>query len=95
MQEILETLGHLGVVPVVKIERADEAVPLGNALIAGGLPCAEITFRTDAAEEAIRRIATELPQIVIGRGRFCQWNMPRSRWPPGPAILSHPDSTPR
>jgi 2-dehydro-3-deoxyphosphogluconate aldolase/(4S)-4-hydroxy-2-oxoglutarate aldolase len=68
MQGILETLGHLGVVPVVKIERADDAVPLGNALIAGGLPCVEITFRTDAAEEAIRQIATELPQIVIGAG---------------------------
>ncbi len=68
MQEILETLGRLGVVPVVKIERADDAVPLGNALIAGGLPCAEITFRTDAAEEAIRHIASELPEIVIGAG---------------------------
>jgi 2-dehydro-3-deoxyphosphogluconate aldolase/(4S)-4-hydroxy-2-oxoglutarate aldolase len=43
-------------------------VPLGNALIAGGLPCAEITFRTSAAEEAIRRIASELPQVVIGAG---------------------------
>ena len=68
MQEILDTLGHLGVVPVVKIDQADEAVPLGNALIAGGLPCAEITFRTGAAEEAIRRIASELPQVVIGAG---------------------------
>jgi 2-dehydro-3-deoxyphosphogluconate aldolase/(4S)-4-hydroxy-2-oxoglutarate aldolase len=68
MQEVLDTLGHLGVVPVVKIERAGDAVPLGNALIAGGLPCAEITFRTDAAEEAIRRIASELPQVVIGAG---------------------------
>jgi 2-dehydro-3-deoxyphosphogluconate aldolase/(4S)-4-hydroxy-2-oxoglutarate aldolase len=68
MQEILDTLGHLGVVPVVKIDQADEAVPLGNALIAGGLPCAEITFRTAAAEEAIRRIASELPQVVIGAG---------------------------
>jgi 2-dehydro-3-deoxyphosphogluconate aldolase/(4S)-4-hydroxy-2-oxoglutarate aldolase len=68
MQEILDTLGHLGVVPVVKIDQAEEAVPLGNALIAGGLPCAEITFRTGAAEEAIRRIASELPQVVIGAG---------------------------
>jgi len=68
MQEILETLGHLGVVPVVEIERADDAVPLGKALIAGGLPCAEITFRTAAAEEAIRRIASELPEIVLGAG---------------------------
>jgi len=68
MQEIFGAFGHLGVVPVVKINQADEAVPLGNALIAGGLPCAEITFRTSAAEEAIRRIASELPQVVIGAG---------------------------
>ena len=68
MQEIFDAFGHLGVVPVVKINQADEAVPLGNALIAGGLPCAEITFRTSAAEEAIRRIASELPQVVIGAG---------------------------
>ncbi len=68
MQEVLETLEHLGVVPVVEIERADDAVPLGRALIAGGLPCAEITFRTAAAEEAIRRIASELPEIVLGAG---------------------------
>lgn len=68
MQEILEALGRLGVVPVVRIERADDAVPLGKALIAGGLPCAEITFRTHAAEHAIRHIASELPEIFVGAG---------------------------
>jgi len=68
MQEILDTLGHLGVVPVVKIERSEDAVELGRALLAGGLPCAEITFRTAAAEEAIRRIASSLPDIILGAG---------------------------
>jgi 2-dehydro-3-deoxyphosphogluconate aldolase/(4S)-4-hydroxy-2-oxoglutarate aldolase len=68
MQEILDTLGHLGVVPVVAIERSEDAVELGRALLAGGLPCAEITFRTAAAEEAIRRISSSLPEIIVGAG---------------------------
>lgn len=68
MRELLEELGHLGVVPVVEIERSEDAVALGRALLTGGLPCAEITFRTEAAEEAIRRIASSLPEIIVGAG---------------------------
>ncbi|TKJ30127.1 MAG: 2-dehydro-3-deoxyphosphogluconate aldolase [Chloroflexi bacterium B3_Chlor] len=68
MQETLDTLGDLGLVPVVAIERAEDAVELGRALLAGGLPCAEITFRTAAAEEAIRGISSSLPEIVLGAG---------------------------
>ncbi len=68
MTDLLEKLGVLGVVPVVKIERAEDAIELGKALSAGGLPCAEITFRTAAAEDAIRRIASSLPEIIVGAG---------------------------
>lgn len=68
MTDLLEKLGQLGVVPVVEIERAEDAVELGRALLAGGLPCAEITFRTAAAEEAIRRISSSLPEIIVGAG---------------------------
>ncbi|MBC8264266.1 MAG: bifunctional 4-hydroxy-2-oxoglutarate aldolase/2-dehydro-3-deoxy-phosphogluconate aldolase [Anaerolineales bacterium] len=68
MTDLLEKLGHLGLVPVVKIERAEDAVELGRALLAGGLPCAEITFRTAAAEDAIRRISSSLPEIIVGAG---------------------------
>ena len=68
MQTIFDTLGSLGLVPVVKIDRAEDAVGLGRALLAGGLPCAEITFRTEAAEEAIRRISSSLSEIVLGAG---------------------------
>lgn len=68
MTDVLEELGRLGVVPVVKIERSQDAVELGRALLAGGLPCAEITFRTAAAEEAIRRISSSLPEIIVGAG---------------------------
>jgi 2-dehydro-3-deoxyphosphogluconate aldolase/(4S)-4-hydroxy-2-oxoglutarate aldolase len=68
MTDLLEKLGFLGVVPVIAIERSENAVELGRALLAGGLPCAEITFRTAAAEEAIRRISSSLPEIIVGAG---------------------------
>lgn len=68
MNDILKRIGDLGIVPVVKIDNAKDAVPLGKALAEGGLPLAEITFRTAAAEEAIRNIANELPEILVGAG---------------------------
>jgi 2-dehydro-3-deoxyphosphogluconate aldolase/(4S)-4-hydroxy-2-oxoglutarate aldolase len=65
---MLEKLKLHGIVPVVKIENAEKAVPLAEALCRGGLPCAEITFRTDAAEESIRRISTAMPDMLVGAG---------------------------
>lgn len=55
--EAIETLTKLRLIPVVSLPDAELAEPLGDALVAAGLPCVEITFRTDAAEEAIRRLA--------------------------------------
>jgi 2-dehydro-3-deoxyphosphogluconate aldolase/(4S)-4-hydroxy-2-oxoglutarate aldolase len=57
MNQIFETISKIGIVPVVQIDKAESAVQLAGALIAGGLPCAEITFRTEAAGAAIRAIA--------------------------------------
>jgi 2-dehydro-3-deoxyphosphogluconate aldolase/(4S)-4-hydroxy-2-oxoglutarate aldolase len=68
MHETLKQIGDLGIVPVVKIDNAKDAVPLAQALSAGGLPVAEITFRTDAAEEAIRNIASAVPNVLVGAG---------------------------
>lgn len=68
MNPILQKIGTLGVVPVVTIEKAEEAIPLARALVAGGLPCAEITFRTAAAAEAIRLIAADNPTMIVGAG---------------------------
>lgn len=68
MEDLFDRLGRLGVVPVVKMERAVDAVELGRALLAGGLPCAEITFRTAAAAEAIQRLSSELPDVLVGAG---------------------------
>ena len=50
------------------INDADKAVPLAKALVEGGIPCAEVTFRTAAAEEAIKRMAEEVPELIVGAG---------------------------
>lgn len=66
--DISEKFAALCVVPVVVLERADDAVPLAKALINGGLPCAEVTFRTAAAEESIRRMCEAYPEMLVGAG---------------------------
>ena len=68
MQQTIQSLGSLAIVPVVQIEHAEDAVNLGKALIDGGLPVAEITFRTESAVEAIRSIAESLPEVILGAG---------------------------
>lgn len=68
MNETLERIGELGIVPVVKIERAEDALPLGRALIDGDLPIAEITFRTSAAEGSIKILTKDLPKLLVGAG---------------------------
>ncbi len=68
MNDALKTLGSIGIVPVVVLNKADDAEPLAQALVKGGLPCAEVTFRTDAAEESIRLIAKNFPDMFVGAG---------------------------
>lgn len=68
MNEVLKQLSQIGIVPVIKIDDVEKAVPLAKALVAGGLPCAEVTFRTAEGEEAIRRIAKEVPEVLVGAG---------------------------
>jgi len=68
MSDVLQTLSNIGIVPVIAIDDASKAVPLARALAAGGLPAAEVTFRTAAAEDAIKAIAKEVPEMVLGAG---------------------------
>jgi len=68
MEAIIKRIADLGVVPVVAIEDARDARALGEALIAGGLPCAEITFRTTAAERSIRILSEQVEDILVGAG---------------------------
>ena len=68
MSTAAERFAELGVVPVVVLEDAKDAAPLAKALVEGGLPCAEVTFRTDAAEESIKIMASEYPDMFVGAG---------------------------
>lgn len=68
MKTIEEQFYDLGVVPVVVLNKAEDALPLAKALIKGGLPCAEVTFRTEAAEESIRRMSQSFPEMLVGAG---------------------------
>lgn len=68
MNEILEQFGQIGIIPVVVIDNVKDAAPLGKALCDGGLPCAEVTFRTEAAEESIHILSKEYPDLLVGAG---------------------------
>lgn len=68
MHEVLEKIQKIGIVPVVVLDDAKDAAPLAKALCEGGLPCAEVTFRTAAAEESIRIMAKEFPDMLVGAG---------------------------
>lgn len=66
--DIIKELSQIGIVPVIALDDAKDAAPLAKALCRGGLPCAEITFRTAAAEESIRIMANEFPEMLVGAG---------------------------
>ena len=68
MIKVLEDIQKIGIVPVVVIDDVKDAEPLAKALCDGGLPCAEVTFRTEAAEESIRIMAEKFPEMLIGAG---------------------------
>jgi len=67
-ESIFTKVAQLGIVPVIAIEKIADAIPLADALLQGGLPVVEITFRTAAAAEVIRKISQERPQLLVGAG---------------------------
>lgn len=68
MNKVIEQIQKIGIIPVVVLDEVNDAVPLAEALIRGGLPCAEVTFRTEAAEEAIKIMSINYPEIMVGAG---------------------------
>jgi len=68
MDPLLRRVGEIGLVPVIKLDSAARAVGLGRALLRGGIPVAEVTFRTAAAADAIRAMSAELPDLLVGAG---------------------------
>ena len=94
MNEILEKIGALRLVPVVKIENSQDAVPLGQALLAAGLPIAEITFRTAAAESAIRALTAKLPELLVGAGTVLSVDQVKSAVDAGARFMVAPGFNP-
>lgn len=76
--DMIETLGNAGIIPVIVIEDEAKAVPLARALVAGGLPVLEVTFRTAAAPAAIAAIKKEVPGAVLGAGTLLTPEMVRA-----------------
>lgn len=68
MNKVLEEISKIGIVPVIALDKVEDAEPLAKALVEGGLPCAEVTFRTAAAEESIRVMASKFPEMLVGAG---------------------------
>ena len=68
MNPVIEEISKIGIVPVIALDDAKDAEPLAKALCEGGLPCAEVTFRTAAAEDSIRIMAEKFPEMLVGAG---------------------------
>ena len=84
--DMIDTLGKAGIVPVIVIEKAEQAVPLAKALVGGGLPVLEVTFRTAAAPAAIEAIRREVPEAVVGAGTLLTPDMVKAAVAAGAAF---------
>lgn len=87
---LLAQVAEKRIVPVVKLDRTSDAKPLGEALCAGGLPVAEVTFRTDAAEESIRIMKKEFPEMMVGAGTIVNVEQAKRALDAGAAFLVSP-----
>ena len=97
MPETLGTdlLSIAPVIPVVVLETVDQAVPVAKALVAGGLPVIELTLRTPVALDAMRAIADEVPEIVLGAGTVTTPELAAKAKDAGASFLVSPGATPR
>lgn len=94
MNAILEKLGTIGLVPVVKIDDAGKAEGLAKALIDGGLPCAEVTFRTAAAPDAISAISKKYPEMLVGAGTVINVELAKKAVASGAKFIVSPGFNP-
>lgn len=68
MDDLLKKIYNIGIMPVIALDDPKDAVPLAKALVKGGIPLAEVTFRTDAALESMKRISAEVPEMLVCAG---------------------------
>ena len=95
MDQVFEKLGKLGIVPVVVLDDAKDAEALGQALMEGGLPCAEVTFRTAAAEESIRIMSKKFPDMIVGAGTVLTIEQVNRAWDAGSKFIVSPGLNPK
>ncbi len=94
MKDIMAQAAEKKIVPVVKLDRASDAKPLADALIEGGLPVAEVTFRTDAAEESIRQMA-KIPGMLVGAGTVTNLDQAQRAIDAGASFIVTPGFSPK
>lgn len=87
---LIEQVAAMKIIPVVKLDRVSDAKPLGEALCKGGLPVAEVTFRTEAAEESIRIMRKEFPEMMVGAGTVLNVEQARRALDAGATFLVSP-----
>lgn len=92
--EIVELLGQLGVFPIFALESPEQSPFVGRALLQGGLPCAEVTFRTTAAAESIRRLTAEFPDLLVGAGTVLSTDQARAARQAGARFIVSPGMNP-
>lgn len=95
MNTLLDQIETFGVVPVVVLDHADDALPLAQALCDGHLPCAEVTFRTEAAKEAIRLMTSHHPEMLIGAGTVLTTDQVDSAMEAGARFIVSPGLNPK
>ena len=95
MNEILSKIKLIGIVPVIALSDVEKAVPLAKALADGGIPCAEVTFRTAEGEECIRRISAALPNVLVGAGTILTTEQARRAKDAGARFVVSPGFNPK
>jgi 2-dehydro-3-deoxyphosphogluconate aldolase/(4S)-4-hydroxy-2-oxoglutarate aldolase len=94
MNDVLKKVGESGIIPVVAIHGAEDAVPLAQALMDGDITTVEITFRTDAAEQAIKNISGSFPQMLVGAGTVLNVGQVKAAVDAGASFIVSPGFNP-
>ena len=95
MDKILEQIGIYGIIPVIIIDNAENSIPLADALIGGGLPVGEVTFRTKAAKESMEKIAKKFPEMLLGAGTVLSIEQVKSAVDSGAKFIVSPGLNPK
>ncbi|MCI0338478.1 MAG: bifunctional 4-hydroxy-2-oxoglutarate aldolase/2-dehydro-3-deoxy-phosphogluconate aldolase [Acidobacteria bacterium] len=92
--DIVDRVRQMGIIPVVNIPRLEHALPLAESLIGGGLPCAEVTFRTAAAAESMMEIRARVPEIFLGAGTVLTTDQAETAINSGAQFIVSPGTNP-